>query len=445
MYSFSTVLLSQTLKLLLLYSLIKSTYKLYSNKYILRSDLHNPSATSNNLDLLADQYNAVLSKLIDKHAPECSPSVTLRPNAPWFNDTLKAMKGRKRKLERIYLKTRLEVHRQIYKHECRTFTDTLNSTKSGYYKVKIAHADNNQLFRTIDSLVKVKRVPLLPTHSSSKQLARRFSDFFQSKILNLMDNLHSSYQTSKDMSVIIKSAPCPSSFTELAEVSESYISELIEKSKPKSCCLDPLPTRVLKQSTDVLANPITEIINTSLNTGVFPTSLKKGNVQPLIKKRTLDCEEFSNYRPITNIAFLSKTIGRAAAARTLNYLTKNNLLAKFQSAYRQFHSTETALLRVCNEILQTIDEGQEVVLVVLLDLSSAFDTIDPKVLLDRLRIRYGFSGTVLDWFRSYQSNRTQSVKIRKDLSAESEVRYGVLQGFVLGPLLFFFFSLLLKT
>ena len=95
-------------------------------------------------------------------------------------------------------------------------------------------------------------------------------------------------------------------------------------------------------------------------------------------------------------------------------------------------------MRVCNDILQAIDEGQEVVLV-LLDLSSAFDTIDHKVLLDRLRIRYGFSGTVLDWFRSYLSNRTQSVKIGKDLSAESEVRYGVPQGSVLGPLLFSLF------
>ena len=161
-------------------------------------------------------------------------------------------------------------------------------------------------------------------------------------------------------------------------------------------------------------------------------------MQPLIKKQTLDYEEFSSYRPITNIAFLSKTIERAVAAQTLNYLTKNNLLAKFQSAYRQFHSTETALLRVCNDILQAIDEGQEVVLV-LLDLSSAFDTIDHKVLLDRLHTRYGFSGSVLDWFRSYLLNHTQSVKIGKDLSAESEVRYGVPQGSVLGSLLFSLF------
>ena len=95
-------------------------------------------------------------------------------------------------------------------------------------------------------------------------------------------------------------------------------------------------------------------------------------------------------------------------------------------------------MRVCNDILQAIDEGQEVVLV-LLDLSFAFDTIDHKVLLDRLRIRYSFSGTVLDWFRSYLSNRTQSVKIGKDLSAETEVRYGVPQGSVLGPLLFSLF------
>ena len=94
-------------------------------------------------------------------------------NIPVFG----SMKRRKRKLERIYLKTRLEVHRQIYKNECRTYTDALNSTKSSYYKVKIADADNNQLFRTIDSLIKVKRVPLLPTHSSSKELAQRFSDF----------------------------------------------------------------------------------------------------------------------------------------------------------------------------------------------------------------------------------------------------------------------------
>ena len=84
------------------------------------------------------------------------------------------------------------------------------------------------------------------------------------------------------------------------------------------------------------------------------------------------------------------------------------------------------------------DEGQEVVLV-LLDLSSAFNTIDHKVLLDRLHTQYGFSGTVLDWFRSYLSNRTQSVKIGKDLSAESKVRYGVPQGSVLGPLLFSLF------
>ena len=88
--------------------------------------------------------------------------------------------------------------------------------------MKIADADNNKLFRTIDSLIKVKRVPLLPTHSSSKELVQRFSDFFQSKILKLMDNLRSSYQTSKDMSVVINSAPCPSSFTESAEVSGGY-------------------------------------------------------------------------------------------------------------------------------------------------------------------------------------------------------------------------------
>lgn len=405
---------------------------------ILDSDLHKPAVTLSNVNLLADQYNAVLAELIDKHAPECSRSITLRPNAPWFDDTLKAMKKHKRKLERTYLKTRLEVHRQIYRDQCRIYTDALNYTKSSYYKAQISKADSNQLFRMIDSLVKVKRMPLLPSHASGQHLAQCFSDFFQSKIQKLRDNLQSSSATSKDTSVIINSSPCLSSFSEFTEVSENYIRELIEKSKPKSCCLDPLPTRVLKQSIDVLAYPITNIINTSLKTGVFPTSFKKGSVQPLIKKQTMDREDLSSYRPITNIAFLSKTMERVAATQTINYLTENNLLAKLQSAYRKFHSTETALLRVCNDILLAIDRGQEVVLV-LLDLSSAFDTIDHKALLDRLHTRYGISGTVLDWFKSYLVNRTQSVKIGNNSSAENKILYGVPQGSVLGPLLFSLF------
>ena len=156
----------------------------------------------------------------------------------------------------------------------------------------------------------------------------------------------------------------------------------------KIFCPRPAPTNVLKQSIDVLAAPLTAIINASLTSGVFLASLKRGVIYPSIKKPSLDREQLRNYRPITNIAFLSKTLERVAAKQTLNYLTSNGLLSKFQSAYRCFHSTETALIRVFNDILVALDNHQVVVLV-LLHLSAAFDTIDHSALLSRLQCRYG--------------------------------------------------------
>lgn len=387
---------------------------------------------------LLDQYNVVLSELIDKHAPERSRSITLRPNAPWFNDDLRALKRQRRKFERKYLSTRLEVHRQMYRDQCQIYTAALHSAKSTYYKVKISESDNHQLFNMVDGLFKVKRLPPLPSHVSCHSLAEDFSEFFHSKIEKLRDRLYNSSSQSTETSVLINPSPCPTSLSEFTEVSETYIRELIDKSKPKSCCLDPVPTRILKQSLDVLVHPITKVVNASLTTGEFPSSLKKGIIYPSIKKQTLDQEEFTSYRPITNIAFLSKTLERVVAAQTINYLTDNDLMAKLQSAYRCFHSTETALLRVCNDILLALDSRQEVVLV-LLDLSSAFDTIDHDVLLDRLRSRYGIKGTALNWFRSYLANRTQSVRIGDSCSSDRMLKYGVPQGSVLGPLLFSLF------
>ena len=250
-----------------------------------------------------------------------------------------------------------------------------------------------------------------------------FGEFFHSKIEKIRDCLHNSNAQSTETSVLINPSPCPTSLSEFTEVSESYIRELIDKSKPKSCCLDPVPTRILKQSVDVLVQPITKVVNASLMTDEIPSSLKKGTIYPSIKKQTLDQEEFTSYRLITNVAFLSKTLERVVAAQTINYLTDNDLMSKLQSAYRRFYSTETALLCVYNDTLLALDSRQEVV-PVLLDLSSAFDTIDHDVLLDRLRSRYGIKGTALNWFRSYLTNRVQSVRIGDSSSSNRTLKYG---------------------
>ena len=150
----------------------------------------------------------------------------------------------------------------------------------------------------------------------------------------------------------------------------------------------------------------------------------------------IDKEIFKNYRPVANIPFLSKVIGKVAATQAYNYLETYNLIPTMQSAYRKHHSTETTLLRMTNDILRTIDRRQDVVLV-LLDLSAAFDTIDHVILVERLESYFGFSKLTLNWFRSYLENRRQSRIIGDQVSTPRALRYGVPQVFILGPLLLY--------
>ena len=112
-----------------------------------------------------------------------------------------------------------------------------------------------------------------------------------------------------------------------------------------------------------------------------------------------------------------------------------------QSAYKKHHSTETALLYIQNGILNSIDQ-HKVVLIVLLDLSATFDTIDHELIINRLSYRLGLSGCVLDWFQSYLKNSSQRVKLDNVLSDRPLLRYGVPQGSVFGPILFSIYVLL---
>ena len=103
-----------------------------------------------------------------------------------------------------------------------------------------------------------------------------------------------------------------------------------------------------------------------------------------------------NYRPVSNLSFLSKVLERVVAARLTNYMTINQLHEPMQSAYRACHSTETALVRVQNDILRTLGGAA---ILVLLDLSAAFDTIDHSILLSRMESVLGVKGSALQWFK----------------------------------------------
>ena len=177
------------------------------------------------------------------------------------------------------------------------------------------------------------------------------------------------------------------------------------------------------------------IINVCLTTGDFPISCKSYIVIPLIKKPSIDREMLNNYRPVSNLSFLSKVIGKVISIRILEHILDNNIIDCFQSAYRAGHSCETALLRVYNDIVTTVGKGNGSYLI-LLDLSTAFDTIDHDNLFYILEKYVGIGGSALRLIRSYFSDRTQRVQIDGIMSGFASLLCRVPQGSVLGPMKF---------
>ena len=158
-------------------------------------------------------------------------------------------------------------------------------------------------------------------------------------------------------------------------------------------------------------------------------------VTPLLKKPGLDPDVLGNYRPVSNLQFIEKVLERVVAEQLSRQLDLYGLRDDFRSAYRPGHSTESALLKIKDDIDLALDQ-REGMLLVLLDLSAAFDTIDHQILLDRLECACGVTGRVHQWLSSYLSNRTHRVKIGESLSKPKTLHMGVPQGSVLGPSLF---------
>uniref|UniRef100_A0A6Q2XW77 Reverse transcriptase domain-containing protein n=1 Tax=Esox lucius TaxID=8010 RepID=A0A6Q2XW77_ESOLU len=224
------------------------------------------------------------------------------------------------------------------------------------------------------------------------------------------------------------------------DTNQHEIDVLLRKMKPSTCELDPFPSILIKSHSSVVSPMITKIINQSLRSGQVPASLKTAFIKPLLKKPSLDPEVFANYRPISNLPFLSKVLEKVVSVQLHNHLITNSLYEKFQSGFHSGHSTETALVRVTNDLLMAADAGSPSLLI-LLDLTAAFDTEDHHILLNRLHSSIGLSDITLAWFTSYLTDRTEYVSLGGAKSDTHSVTCVVPQGSVLGPTLFTLYML----
>ena len=316
----------------------------------------------------------------------------------------------------------------------------IEQSKRIYYNDKINNCEKDQkkLFEVINDLMNRKENTKLPS-GSLLELVNAFNKFFITKIENIRLNISSSHSGTSSAKHRIH---CPYNLSEFDPVTEEELMKIIQGSKNAVSDLDPFPTELLKRCVSVLLPYLVKLFNLSLSSGVVPTFFKHAMVKPLIKKPSLDPENLRNYRPISNLSFLSKLLEKIVAKRLSDYMTINHLQEKMQSAYYTGHSTESTLLRIQNDILHGLDKQRGVILV-LLDLSAAFDTIDHDLLLQRLEESLGVTGrpTVLQWFSSYLKGRTSVISIDKQKSDPTQSKYGVPQGSVPGPILFTIYTM----
>lgn len=186
------------------------------------------------------------------------------------------------------------------------------------------------------------------------------------------------------------------------------VKSIVTRVKPTHCGNDPIPVREIVHSNDFgsFLEVFVDIVNCSIKDSVFPQSEKKAMVRPIFKGN-LDPQHLSSFRPVSNLTFLSKVIENVILNQLWDHLNAAHALPNSQSAYRRLYSTETTVCSVTNDLLVQMDNGKCGILI-LLDLSAAFDTVVHKLLLEDCKA-IGISGNALAYLQSYLTDRTYSI------------------------------------
>jgi hypothetical protein len=374
-------------------------------------------------------YHLALSVVLNRHAPIrcCTRS---RPTVAWWSNEINGLRRTMRRAEKKWRRTGLDVFRDEFLKCKLALHKAIKVAKETYLKNVLEELSDNpkSLWKQLNSALGRTTPCPLPRHDCSLDLANNVNKFFVEKVDRVVAECATSNQKYPSSSI-----PPSGTFSSFRMLTCHEVDKLVRSSPSKSDIMDPVPAWFIKLHLKVFLPVLTSLVNCALSFGM-PIFYKHAIIRPLLKKNGLDVDDFSSYRPVSGLSFLSKIIEKAAAHQLTNHLNLTQAFDPQQHAYRTNHSCETAITSVLCRAFNAMDKGKITVLA-LLDLTSAFDTVD-HLSLCRILECAGLSTEVLSWFSQYLSGRCQSVVIQSSISDVVFLPNGVPQGSVLGPLLF---------
>ena len=409
-------------------SLFNSEISLGTDKFL---------SEANDLDFKAclDLYYNIYSETVNKHAPIISKVVNNANRPRWMDSEYVSMRKQRRILYKRWQNNKSSCNRKLYE-ETRDMVIVLGKEKRRlYYSDMIKSSSNSQkqIFNVFTRLFENNKSSL-PFTENYNALASRFNNYFVQKIEKIRHNLNLNVSVSS----VINPCVCVNNnivaFDSFKSVSMDDLMKQINSSSIKTSQSDQIPAFFLKSSMSLFAPAILHLVNVSLLTGSME-GLKESIIIPILKKAGLDLDALSNYRPVCGGLYIDKLIQKCVLVQLNDHMYLNNLHIPYQSGYKKAHSCETVLLNIVDQVLLNLDSGMCSILL-LLDLSAAFDIVDHSVLISMLSNEIGVSGTVLNWFKSFLCGRKQATNVKGCTSEYTDVLYGVPQGSVLGPVLF---------